>query len=324
MRRPVVIAILPRFKRRFPGGTGMSQRLAAVTALSMAVAVAGAGGAAPATGDDYRWDTYTLPGGCTVTKSIWHTWPSATGGWTWTGACRPGEPISGPGVLTLVRPSSGGTTEALSWSGDFKDGYFDGAYEVQELARRPGEAGFSLSARGDTPARYTETYVDGCDSGSQGVDPLCAASRAARTPGGASRPGTIEVDNGLANSIPVDPAHSLPARDGADRLDNAHNPANEASECLELRTVYDSTVLFNTCPYTVEAVWCVEGHDCGDRDPGYTNTWSIQSGNHYPAIGARGGGQVQWAACKGANSILLVPEDGRWKHRCPDRLQPRR
>jgi hypothetical protein len=317
MRQPVVVAILSPIKRRFPGGTGMIQRLAAVTAMSWAVG--GAGGAAPATGDDYRWDTYTLPGGCTVTKAAWDTWPQISGSWTWTGACRPGEPISGSGVLTLTFPSSGTTTEALSWSGDFEDGYFDGAYDVRELARRAGEAGFSLSARGDTPARYTETYTDGCDVSSQGVDPLCAASRAARTPRG-----VIEVDSGSTPSIPVDPAHRLPSDDGAGRADNAHNAANEASECLELRTVHDSRVLFNTCPYTVEAVWCVEGHDCEERDPGYTNTWSIQAGNHYTAFGARDGRPVQWAACKGPNSILLIPSDGRWRHRCPDRLQPSR
>lgn len=105
---------------------------------------------------------------------------------------------------------------------------------------------------------------------------------------------------------------------------NVHNPANDASACLSLRrSPNNSAILFNSCPYAVEAAWCVVGTECGSSG----NMWTISANGFYPVLGGNGGElQVRYAACHGANSMDTVrnaPRDGNIHYSCPDSLQRR-
>ncbi len=77
--------------------------------------------------------------------------------------------------------------------------------------------------------------------------------------------------------------------------------AEPVNDCLDVVTGNDGVArLFNSCPFTVEAVWCVEGVDCnGGR---FTNMSTIHSmrGN---IVHGGAGRTVRWGACRGANSI---------------------
>lgn len=73
--------------------------------------------------------------------------------------------------------------------------------------------------------------------------------------------------------------------------------AEPVSNCLDL---IDGS-LFNSCPFTVEAVWCVENIDCnGGR---FTSMATIQSMQSHLVHGGRSGNTVRWGACRGANTI---------------------
>lgn len=73
--------------------------------------------------------------------------------------------------------------------------------------------------------------------------------------------------------------------------------AEPVTNCLDL---IDGS-LFNSCPFTVEAVWCVENFDC--RDGRFTNMATIQSMRGNLVHGGRSGNTVRWGACRGANTI---------------------
>ncbi|HET9230652.1 MAG TPA: hypothetical protein VFO00_05160 [Vitreimonas sp.] len=81
-------------------------------------------------------------------------------------------------------------------------------------------------------------------------------------------------------------------------------PANAeaVADCLELVRGNDEVVrLFNACPFTVEAVWCVENIDCnGGR---FTNMATIHSMRENIVHGGASGNTVHWGACRGANTI---------------------
>lgn len=88
------------------------------------------------------------------------------------------------------------------------------------------------------------------------------------------------------------PASGYPAA-GQQTASLARATAPAVPHCLTLR----DRRLHNTCPYAVEATWCVarNGSTCSK----YDNTWTIQSGNAYTV----GDGHVYWNACRGANTI---------------------
>lgn len=73
--------------------------------------------------------------------------------------------------------------------------------------------------------------------------------------------------------------------------------AEPVTNCLDL---IDGS-LFNSCPFTVEALWCVENIDCnGGR---FTNQATIGSMRSNLVHGGRSGNTVRWGACRGANTI---------------------
>lgn len=75
--------------------------------------------------------------------------------------------------------------------------------------------------------------------------------------------------------------------------------AEPVTDCLDL---VDGS-LFNSCPFTVEAVWCVENFDCnGGR---FTNQATIGSMRSNLVHGGRSGNMVRWGACRGANTISI-------------------
>lgn len=78
--------------------------------------------------------------------------------------------------------------------------------------------------------------------------------------------------------------------------------AEPVTNCLDLVTGNDGVArLFNSCPFTVEAVWCVENIDCnGGR---YTNMSTIPSMRRNVVHGGASGNTVHWGACRGANTI---------------------
>jgi tetratricopeptide (TPR) repeat protein len=97
-----------------------------------------------------------------------------------------------------------------------------------------------------------------------------------------------------------------------------NNPANDATSCLSLqRDQYGQRVLHNSCPYSVEAVWCVVGDGCGQSAGGAM--WTIFANKNYPILNGSGP-QVRYGACRGANSLETVrgaPNDGMLHYICP-------
>lgn len=73
--------------------------------------------------------------------------------------------------------------------------------------------------------------------------------------------------------------------------------AEPVTDCLDLIDGY----LFNSCPFTVEAVWCVENIDCTNGR--FTNMATIHSMRQNLVHGGRSGNLVRWGACRGANTI---------------------
>lgn len=80
----------------------------------------------------------------------------------------------------------------------------------------------------------------------------------------------------------------------------------DASGCLTPKSPVDPrdfVRLVNTCPYRIEALWCVVDHDC---KPSYTNMHTFEVGDSYKIYGTEDGNnarEIRWAACKGKNTI---------------------
>lgn len=87
--------------------------------------------------------------------------------------------------------------------------------------------------------------------------------------------------------------------------------AEDATTCLEL---VDGR-LFNACPFSVEAIWCVENIDCtGGR---YSNMSTIHSMQSHLVHGGSSGNTVRWAACRGVNTISHNGTAAySWQHYC--------
>lgn len=112
-------------------------------------------------------------------------------------------------------------------------------------------------------------------------------------PGGSSSAGS--------GSLNADP--SMPHRQASSGPEEV--PENEASNCLQLMNDPDGRVrLQNTCPFPVEAQWCIEGNDC---NPGYTNMASISPGASKTMQGGSGH-LIHYAACKNRNSFVRTHE----------------
>ncbi len=72
--------------------------------------------------------------------------------------------------------------------------------------------------------------------------------------------------------------------------------------------------IFNRCPYIVEAAWCVVGFDC---KPGYANMQTLGANRGYTVFGTADDGRgrrVEYAACRGANTIR--PERNAARYDC--------
>lgn len=89
--------------------------------------------------------------------------------------------------------------------------------------------------------------------------------------------------------------------------------AEAATDCLDL---IDGS-LFNSCPFSVEAVWCVENLDCnGGR---FTNQSTIRSRQSNLVHGGRSGNTVRWGACRGVNTISIHGTAAySWEFYCTD------
>lgn len=118
----------------------------------------------------------------------------------------------------------------------------------------------------------------------------------------------------LAALLCIPPAAAL-AFAGGLAVVTAASPARAegATDCLDL---IDGS-LFNSCPFTVSAVWCVENLDCnGGR---YTNMSNIPSLQGNLVHGGRSGNMVRWAACRGVNTITHHGTAAySWEHYCSD------
>ncbi len=98
-----------------------------------------------------------------------------------------------------------------------------------------------------------------------------------------------------------------------------HNPANDASQCMQVVNVNDTTAkLANQCGYSVEVVWCTEGNPdssflCPSRGMW---TWGPGAGPSF-----RRGTSIHFGACRGPNSITSQPGGPPISYACPDFLQ---
>ena len=96
---------------------------------------------------------------------------------------------------------------------------------------------------------------------------------------------------------------------------NQHNPAHDATRCVQIQDARNGANFYNSCNFAVELTWCVEGVDC---NPGYSNTWTLGAGRQWPIQGtSKQRRQIYYAACKGANSFNHTSDLGRHKqHSC--------
>jgi hypothetical protein len=96
----------------------------------------------------------------------------------------------------------------------------------------------------------------------------------------------------------------------------------DASRCLSPVYPIDPRAavrLINNCPYRIEGVWCVVGHDCR---PSYTNMHTFEPDATYPIYGTEGGHSgrmIKWAACRGRNTIH---GGAGFLHQCSGELSP--
>lgn len=99
------------------------------------------------------------------------------------------------------------------------------------------------------------------------------------------------------------------------RVAKQHNPANEATRCVQIQDSRNGANFYNSCNFAVELTWCVDGVDC---NPGYSNTWTLGAGRQWPIQGtSKQRRQIYYAACKGANSFNHTSDLGRRKqHSC--------
>jgi hypothetical protein len=124
--------------------------------------------------DDSIWLRFDLPGGCFAYESMLfdmvHDAPKATA--AWTGACKAGEAISGPGTLALRRSPVNGFDTQRSYKGAFVAGYLNGPVTIRDSYQ-------SLTNKADkgTDPVHTFPYRMGCmllaetrepESGSEG------------------------------------------------------------------------------------------------------------------------------------------------------------
>lgn len=235
---------------------------------------------------------------------------------TWSGSCQPGRPISGTGVLESRSIYEGDVTVERQ-TGTMVDGYWHGLVRSERFTSENGGPLEQSSYSWDGWMPTVESSYDmGCGEYQQERRECPARPNQAA----ASEPqGQRIYDTAEEYAASQQRARSGGAG-GTGGLDNSHNAENDAVDCLELVALNDAGSLHNTCAFTVEAVWCVEGHDCR---PSYSNMWSIGPDRMYPVNGTRGGGYVHWGACRGANSVLMGPDDAVFSYRCPDRLQNR-
>lgn len=254
---------------------------------------------------DWVWVERRTTGGCTY-RSLQLPGQDEPGAITWSGACTPGRPISGTGVLE-EKWEWDGEVSLERFTGTLSDGYWQGSVRREafySVGGGPLEPDFSFEITYDMgcgeewescPPRPSQTAEPQGQRIYDTAEDYAASQQRAQAatggPGGGSGPGA------------------------------AHNTDNDAVACLELLTLNGAGSLRNNCAFTVEAVWCVENHDC---NPSYSNMWSIGAGRLYPVFGSRDGGQIHWGACRGANSIRLYRQDPVFHYRCPDDLQPRR
>jgi len=151
---------------------------------------------------------------------------------------------------------------------------------------------------------------------------VCETSRLVAIIDGAplrSAPGSRPVQA----SAPVAPATS-PATASL----VGHNPAGEASDCIQpiAKPDFDrlgvssnqGAVLRNTCAFPVEVVWCLRGGDCR---PGYSNIATVPAradrGISYdPVVESAAGDVLEWAACRNGFAQGQAELSRRLEHAC--------
>ena len=88
-------------------------------------------------------------------------------------------------------------------------------------------------------------------------------------------------------------------------MQEAHNPAGEASDCLEAIFHPDfvargiksnmEAVIRNKCARPVSVTWCVKGCDC---KPGYANLGTVPAGGYHPvSFVYKGPTRIEFAGC---------------------------
>jgi hypothetical protein len=198
-------------------------------------------------------------------------------------ACRPGEFIDGYGTLT-----------------EYEDGRWSSGYYNPRITTTTGRLangaweGPIRTSNGpvDEPSRYSATYEmkGGCPLGQRG-DCIPILPRAATTNGAAA--------DGESEQTAVPPLRPT-------LVQEAHNPAGEASDCV--RVIYEEdfevehvsttqkAVFRNRCSRPIEVSWCTLTDDCR---PGYTNLATVPAKkdrgfSYEPSVA---GSKVAYAAC---------------------------
>ena len=255
------------------------------------IAQQGSGGVTPpaqqaAGPDDAK---FMITGGCFFYEKhvSLKTFPHLASGWTWTGQCRAGQPISGRGTVTHQHQ---GTGERLT--GSFVNGYKHGQFTSESW-----DPGGKMD-----PVRLT--YNMGCGTTIAGCTPAAASGgavasgpgRPAPTAGGSSS-GTQASGGSAAPKPPAKP-------------ERVHLPHMEAHKCLSLitgKTLYGG--FRNSCSFAVGFAWCAyrpkpdawnASFDC-EKPRGIATANSVaahDSSAHHTGGGAR----IHWFACRRPDS----------------------
>lgn len=162
-------------------------------------------------------------------------------------------------------------------------------------------AGYGLATQG--PGKLVYTCFPPISHSSASHSPAASATAQPPPPSfaGDARNEAVGVGTGRGGEAELSPLRSTATLE-------AHNPANEASDCLEPidSSAYDArgvksvtnAVFRNTCAYPVEARWCVGATGCAK---GYDNAGTMpanadKSISYVPP--SDGTKTIHWAACR--------------------------
>lgn len=277
----------------------------------------------PALADSFgSWQRHTTDKGC-----IYYIYEESVGGmesdphpegYIWVGNCTPGQLITGQGTIVaqVNFPMSDGSRLQYVYTktGKITNGLFEGSVRSDKYDVGPGGSSQWVI---DRKWGSTETYRGGCPSdriSNHGCHPnkiedpikiprvsvpYYALPAGFRNGPARSTVASAATANAAGSAVP-------PLR--PTKVLEAHNPANEASKCLEpiakrdfkrrgVRSIMGAAFR-NACAYPVEAQWCIGEGACSR---GYGNLATVPAKRDF---GFSFDGKadtittVHWAACR--------------------------